>query len=123
MPNPDYALRQNYILKGDHIYSDFEVISRGGFGITYKVKASYFLGRIKQTSTFAVKDYFPKDYAKRNADGSVSAIAGKEKDFKDCFDEFRREGRMLHELSHPGIVPVNEIIESNGTIYYVMQLK
>ena len=121
MTNTDNALSQGFILKGDTTYFDFKKISSGGFGITYKVKGSFFHGRIPQTGTYAVKEYFPKDYACRNADGSVSAIAGKEKDFQDCFDEFRREGRMLHELSHPGIVPVNEIIESNGTIYYVMQ--
>ena len=117
MPNLNYS----FTLKGELLYTHFEELNHGGFGITYKAKANFFHGRIKQILTFAVKEYFPKDYAMRNDDGSVSSIAGKEADFQECLDEFLREGKMLHDLNHKGIVPVNEVIEANGTVYYVMQ--
>ncbi len=35
-------------------------------------------------------------------------------------DSFRREGIALAKLRHPGIVPIYDIRESEGLIYYVM---
>ncbi len=118
--NPDFALQQDFTLNGELTYFNFEMLNRGGYGITYRAKAVYTLGRIKQTATFAVKEYFPRDLAERNSNGSVSIVSGKEQVFRECYDEFCREGKMLHDLNHKSIVPVNEVIETNGTIYYVM---
>ena len=120
MPNTNFALQPSFTLKGELTYFDFRMLNQGGFGITYSANAYYILGRIRQMARFAVKELFPRDLAVRHADGSVGVASGKEHDFQECLDEFRREGKMLHELNHKGIVPVNEVIEANGTIYYVM---
>ncbi len=116
----DNFLFPDFTLHGELTYFDFKPLNRGGYGITYVAKATYTVGRIKLTSSFAVKEFFPKTFATRNADGSVAALQGKEQDFRECYEEFLRECEMLRGLNHPGIVPVNEFIETNGTIYYVM---
>ena len=120
MENPSYALQEGFILKGEKNYFNFQFLNKGGYGITYLANAYYFDGNIKQKGTYAIKEYFPNGIAQRNADGSVSAIDSKTKEYYESYSEFEQEGDMIHDLKHPGIVPVNELIRTNGTIYYVM---
>ena len=122
MEDSIYALKPDFVLHGDKgkDYYNFRFLNKGGYGITYLANATFYDGNIKQTGTYAIKEYFPSDIAQRNSDGSVSACPGKQKEFDESFLEFEQEGEMLHRISHHGIVPVNEVVPTNGTIYYVM---
>ena len=120
METPSYALGTAYVLHGEKDYYNFRFLNKGGYGITYLANATFYDGNIKQTGTYAIKEYYPNGIAQRHNDGSVSAVSGKQREFAESFDEFEQEGEMLKNISHPGIVPVNEIVKTNGTIYYVM---
>ena len=120
MENPSYALPQNYVLHGDKDYYDFRFLNKGGYGITYLANATFYDGNIKQTGTYAIKEYFPSDLCQRLSDRTVAPIPEKKKLFDESYMEFKQEGELLNGLSHQGIVPVNEVITANGTIYYVM---
>lgn len=120
MENLSYALGTDFVLQGNKKYYNFRFLNKGGYGLTYLANATFYDGNIKQTGTYAIKEYYPSGIAQRNSDGSVSAISGKQQEFSESFDEFEQEGEMLQNISHPGIVPVNEVVKTNGTIYYVM---
>ena len=103
------TLESGFILKGNHDYTILKTLNRGGFGITYLAEAE------------SIKEFFPEDLCHRNDDQSVEPIGAKKSSFKESYDEFKAEADCLHGLHHEGIVPVNEVIETNGTVYYVMK--
>lgn len=110
------------------------VIGQGGFGITY-------IGRdLTLNMRVAVKEYFPRDYASRNAEDSteVSVVSDTLTESTDCgtgmtdesqarFAErgkkrFLDEARVLAKMNEaPGVVNVRDFFEDNGTAYIVME--
>ena len=115
------TLESGFILKGNHDYTILKTLNRGGFGITYLAEAEFMDHHISQVGTYAIKEFFPEDLCHRNDDQSVEPIGAKKSSFKESYDEFKAEADCLHGLHHEGIVPVNEVIETNGTVYYVMK--
>lgn len=105
--------------KGDYILKT--VLGGGGFGITYLAERTVYEGSIPQIHKYTIKEFFMSDICKRNADGSVVVDATDEASFKESRADFLTEANRLHGLQHRGIVPVNEVIEANNTVYYVMQ--
>lgn len=105
--------------KGDYILKS--VLGGGGFGITYLAERTVFEGSIPQIHKYTIKEFFMADICKRKADGSVVVDAANEASFQESRADFLTEANRLHGLQHRGIVPVNEVIEANNTVYYVMQ--
>lgn len=105
--------REDYILK--------EVLGRGGFGITYLAERTVYEGAIPQKHQYTIKEFFMPDICKRNADGSVLVEDADSANYNESRADFLTEANRLHNLHHEGIVPVNEVLEANNTVYYVMQ--
>ncbi|MDE7376421.1 MAG: serine/threonine protein kinase [Muribaculaceae bacterium] len=96
-------------------YRIVRFIGAGGFGCTYEAEF------VPMSSRVAIKEFFVGSCCNREATGAVSvgilsqsALVGR------LEDKFRTEAKRLFNLKHPGIVSVTDILEENGTSYYVM---
>lgn len=116
------ALSPGTLLKGKEEYTVVSVLGKGGYGITYLAQSTIYIGSIPHRVDFAIKEFYMSSCCTRKPDGTVVMSEGSQQDMDLCKKEFRVEAEHLSELNkYPGIVPVNEIFEANGTIYYVMQ--
>ena len=118
------ALSEGVILtgkKGKHSYEVMKVLGRGGFGITYLAQETVPVDGIPQTHKYTIKEFCLSDICTRKEDGSLSVTPDRIEELNEAKEEFHKEAEHLRELSHNGIVPVSEVFEQNGTVYYVMQ--
>lgn len=107
-------LRTGTVLAGD--YRIEEVIGAGGFGITYLAQD------LKLGRPVAIKEYFPAEFALRDASKSVRARSGERGEtFKWGYDSFIKEAQLLARFDHPAIARVQRILEANDTAYMVMR--
>jgi len=97
LPPEDAAFRARLDAALGDAYELVDAIGQGGFGRVYKARDTR-LDRI-----VAIKVIRP-DLA-----GATAFL-----------ERFRREGIALARLRHPGIVPIYDIREQDGLIYYVM---
>ena len=105
-------LPPNFLLGHYEVHS---VLGSGGFGVTYQA-----LDR-KLQRFVAIKEYFPRGAAMRNANGGVQvASAAQEVLFRWGLDRFVEEGQTLARFNHPNIVRVTHIFSANGTCYLVL---
>ncbi len=119
-----YALPKGFVLYGaTREYVIEEVLGKGGFGITYKVKAHILIDSIPFDLHFAVKEYFP-DICSRGSDKAAMIVPeAKHDEVFEGLKDFINEGKRLQEvckLNH-NIVNVSELFEANGTAYYVLE--
>jgi len=99
-----------------HWYEVQSVLGSGGFGITYLARDNN-LGR-----DVAIKEYFPKDIARREHDSRVHPVSdNRAEDFSVGVNRFLKEARTLAKCQHPNIVRVYSVFEANGTAYMVME--
>ena len=103
------------------VYQITKFLGRGGFGITYLAESTYYDNNIPQTGTYTIKEFCLSDVCQRNDDGSFSIPTSAKEEFDSAMKDFEHEAERLQSMSHPGIVPVNEVFHANGTVYYVMQ--
>ncbi len=91
-------------------------LGKGGFGITYAAQDTEFERRV------AIKEFFPSLYARRDRT-TGTLIVGTEDvpDLETGLEIFRREGRMLAQVVHPGVPVVHDRFDENGTAYLVME--
>ena len=91
-----YTLPIAYVLKGgENEYVIEQVLGKGGFGITYKVKARLLYKKIIIDAYFAVKEYFP-DICSRDADNATIKIPEtKHDEIVDGIRDFLNEGVRL----------------------------
>lgn len=97
-------------------YEIVKVLGQGGFGITYLAVHTLLDKKV------AIKEFFPKDFCDRHSDTKhitlgttssaelVSRLRGK----------FVKEAKNIAKLSHPNIIPIQDIFEENNTAYYLM---
>ncbi|MBP5646368.1 MAG: protein kinase [Bacteroidaceae bacterium] len=120
------SLPHGYILQGEeNRYVIDRVLGQGSFGITYLAKCrttfSGSMGTGKSWTQVAIKEFFMRDMNVRDTsnghvnDMSDDSLSGKYR------RAFVREARNLARLDYPGIVNVFEVIESNNTVYIVME--
>lgn len=97
-------------------YEIVKVLGQGGFGITYLATHSILEKQV------AIKEFFPKDFCDRDSDtshitlgtSSSAELVGKLR------IKFVKEAKNIAKLSHPNIVPIQDIFEENNTAYYLM---
>src|SRR5580704_12391797 len=87
---PNYALPRGTVVNG---YRIERVLGSGGFGVTY-------LARDLLQQPFAIKEYYPRQFAIRHDLNVLAASADDEPLFEDCRERFLREAQALVVLSH-----------------------
>jgi tetratricopeptide (TPR) repeat protein len=105
------ALRSGLVLRH---YVVEEVIGAGGFGITYRARHATL-----KTKVFALKEYFPREFAARNGTQVISTAQGAAT-FRWGLDRFLKEAEALARCQHRAIVDVVDYFEANGTAYAVL---
>ena len=110
------ALQSGTELAGD--YRIDRVLGAGGFGITYLAD------EIALNRLVTIKEYFPSDFAARNADFDAAPrseqCAG---DYKWGLERFIEEAQTLAKFSHPNIVRVYRYFRANNTGYMVLHFE
>lgn len=110
---------------GKQAYRIEQVLGVGGFGITYKVSATVKYGNVPIFTYFAIKEFFLDEACERGGTSGQELVYSRP--LKDKVEtglhDFYGEARRLEQLcgKNPNIVPVNEVFEANGTVYYVME--
>ncbi len=98
-------------------YRIIQTLGRGGFGVTYLAE------QIMTRREVCIKEFFPKDYYKR--EGDSSAITLSSDGFAEAMNRFKakfiKEAQTIAALDHPNIIHIHEAFEENGTAYYVME--
>lgn len=103
-----------------HNYIVNKILGEGGFGITY-------FGTLSLTGEkVAIKEYFPNGLAHRehNTNGThpIVPFFGMEDAFEKGRQHFINEASILKEFQNlNSIVSVKDVIETNGTVYLVME--
>ena len=92
------------------------VLGQGAFGITYLAKD------VMLHRKYAIKEYYPREYAVR--DSTLTVKAAGSKDDRDTYawglSRFLEEARILARFDDPNIIGVRRFFEANGTAYLVM---
>ena len=114
-PWPNYALPHGTTVNG---YRIERVLGSGGFGVTY-------LARDLLQQPFAIKEYYPRQFAVRHDLTVLAASAEDTPLFEECRERFLREAQALVVLSRVagasgGIVRVQTYFEAHGTCFLVM---
>jgi serine/threonine protein kinase/WD40 repeat protein len=95
------------------------VLGHGGFGITYLARDTKLNARV------AIKEYFPRALAARDASYTITPITegttANNSDYRWGLQEFLKEARALARFKHNHIVRVLRFLETNGTAYMVME--
>ena len=93
-----------------------QVLGAGGFGITYLAEDT------KLGLAVAIKEYFPAEFALRDASRSVRSRSGEHGDtFRWGLESFIKEAQMLARFDHPSVGHVMRVIEANNTAYMIQR--
>lgn len=110
---PTSTLPVGYLLAEE--YEIVGVIGSGGFGNTYIAHDKH-LGR-----DIAIKEYFPRDIARREAGQDVRvAHARFDRSFAWGLERFIQEAKLLAKFRHPNIVRVFRTLDANNTGYIAL---
>lgn len=109
---------RNAIPVGNSIgsYRVEKILGQGGFGITYLVRDD------KLERDLAIKEYFPSEFSRREADGAVNPQSSNEEEiYRWGLERFLAEGKTLARFKHANIVRVIDYLEENNTAYIIME--
>ena len=111
--NPENCLPAKFVINNRYLVG--KNIAIDGEGITY-------IGWDNGSDAIVkIKEYFPKGFAHRNPDKTVSIVSGGEYTFNEGLLEFNEINRTIMSASFPALIPVTDVFEENGTIYAVMK--
>ena len=98
-------------------YRVIDTLGRGGFGITYLAE------QVMAKRKVCIKEFFPKDYYKRDEDTSaLSLFSESNAEVMGKFKaKFIKEAQTIASLDHSNIIHIHDVFEENGTAYYVME--
>ena len=98
-------------------YRIIDTLGRGGFGITYLAE------QVMAKRKVCIKEFFPKDYYKRDEDTSaLSLFSESNAEVMGKFKaKFIKEAQTIASLDHSNIIHIHDVFEENGTAYYVME--
>jgi len=109
------ALHRGYDLQD---YTIESVLGTGGFGITYLALDNNLGTRV------AIKEYFPRSLASRDAQNVVVPRTGEAgENYEWGRQQFLKEARALAQFKHNNIVRVLRFLELNGTAYMIMEFE
>ncbi len=92
-------------------------LGRGSFGITYRARET------KLKRDVAIKEYMPREWARRFPDNSIGTVARKTSGtFHYGLERFTMEAQNLAACRQENIVKVHRLLEQNATSYMVMEL-
>lgn len=106
------------LTKGAELYKRYVVtgvLGQGGFGITYGAMDTVLNKKV------CIKELFVAGNSVRSNEGIVHTQTNATLSLNDFKDRFLAEAQQLAKYQHPGIVPVIDIFEENGTVYMVME--
>ena len=111
--NPSDCLPTKFVIKNRYYLG--RVVSINGEGITYIAwdKAN--------DAVVSVKEYFPKGFAHRNPDKTVSIISGGEYTFNEGLLEFMEINTAIMNSDLPALISVIDVFEENGTVFAVSE--
>ena len=99
----------------DNRYKIESILGEGGFGITYKAHDT------QLDYTVVIKEFLPQECAARAGDSvSVQPRTNRTDDYQYGLERFLDEARNLAKFQHPNIVRVSNFINTNSTVYFVM---
>ena len=108
-------LRPNTTLQGGK-YRIERVLGQGGFGNTYVGVNTVFNKRV------AIKEFFMRGITLRE-EGQVTvsiSVPDNRVIFLELKEKFNKEALRIRQLKNEHIVAVHDLLEENGTAYYVM---
>jgi len=110
--NPEEFLPVKFLLNNRYIVG--KALSATGEAITY-------IGWDNTDSAIIqIKEYFPRGFAHRNPDKTVSMVKGGEYTFNQGLMEFAEINGNIMGSELPSLVPVMSVFEENGTVYAIM---
>ena len=115
-PSPNVS-HSTFLAEGTVLSGRYRIdvrLSKGGFGNTYQALD------LTLERAVAIKEFYPQNLADRET-GQLVAFPSKEGEYERWLQRFVREGKILAQLSHPGIVTVYDLFEEWGTAYMVME--
>lgn len=111
--NPDNCLPAKFVIKNRYYLG--KAVSVNGEGISY-------IAWDKANDTVVnIKEYFPKGFAHRNPDKTVSIVSGGEYTFNEGLLEFMEINKTIMNSDLPAVVPVIDVFEENGTVFAVSE--
>ncbi len=112
--NPSYALPLKSLLENRYFIG--KTLSADGEGITYIGWDN------SKNCKITVKEYFPKGFANRNPDKTVSISENGKYTFNEGLLEFLDINRAIILSTLPSLMPIYDTFEANGTAYAVCEL-
>ena len=119
-----YVLPIGYKLQGgENVYVIEDVLGKGGFGITYKVKVRISYKKMHADAHFALKEFFPSQCWRDEDNATLMVPPTQQDELALGIKEFTNEARRLQQVceKNPNIVKVDEVFEANDTAYYVLE--
>lgn len=97
-------------------YKIVNILGQGGFGITYLALHTVL------EKPVAIKEFFPKAFCDRvSGSGNITFSTSTSSDLVPKLRvKFLKEAKNIAKLSHPNIIPIQDIFEENNTAYYLM---
>jgi len=109
--NPENCLPVKFVINNRFLVG--KALKANGEGITY---IGWDNG---EDAVITIKEYFPKGFANRNPDKTVSMTEAGKYTFNEGLIEFMEINRKIMRSDLPSLVPVIDVFEENGTVYAV----
>src|SRR5262249_25935254 len=120
-PKPASPANLLALPEGTELVGEFRikrVLGAGGFGITYLA------GETALAREVTIKEYFPLDYAARDASGDVAPRSrDSAKAYAWGLERFMEEAQILARFTHPNIVRVYRCFRARDTGYMVLHFE